>query len=171
MMPKIASLLVSAIAASAACLSHAELPTIVFTPGAWHGPQAFDIVRAGLMIKGYDSEAVTLPSVGAEPPTVGVEDDAAAVRSTLQALANEGKQIVLVAHSYGGLASSNAIPGLGWQQRAANNQTGGVIMMVYLCAFALPDATSLLDLLGGEFPPYMRVDVSDALQSQNKEED
>ncbi|TDZ71783.1 hypothetical protein CTRI78_v001767 [Colletotrichum trifolii] len=158
MLPKIVSLLVTALVASAAVLPRAELPTIVFTPGAWHGPQSFDLVRAGLTLKGYASEAVTLPSVGADPAIVGLEEDAAALRSTLTTLADEGKQIVLVVHSYGGMVGSNAVSGLGWQQRAANNKAGGVIMMVYLSAFAAPNNTSLLDMLSGEYLPWMRID-------------
>lgn len=160
MFPKIASLLTSALAVSAAVLPRAELPTIVFTPGAWHGPQSFDLVRAGLTLKGYESEAITLPSVGAEPATVSLDEDAAVLRSTLTTLADAGKQIVLVVHSYGGMVGANAVSGLGYQQRANNSETGGVIMMVYLAAFAAPTSTSLVDMLSGEFLPWMRADVS-----------
>ncbi|KAF6805871.1 hypothetical protein CSOJ01_09227 [Colletotrichum sojae] len=155
---KIATFLTSALAVSAAVVPRADLPTIVFTPGAWHGPQSFDLVRAGLTLKGYPSEAITLPSVGAEPATVGLEQDAAALRSTLETLADAGKQIVLVVHSYGGMVGSNAVSGLGWQQRLDAGKTGGVIMMVYLSAFAAPNNTSLLDMLSGEYLPWMRVD-------------
>lgn len=155
MLPKIASLLSSALVATAA-----TLPTVVFTPGAWHGPQSFDLVRAGLTLKGYESEAITLPSVGAEPATVGLEEDAAVLRSTIETLADAGKEVVVVVHSYGGMVGGNAIEGLGYKQRAANNEKGGVIMLVYLAAFAAPNATSLLDMLSGEYLPWMRVEVS-----------
>lgn len=160
MFSKIVSLLTSALAVSAAVLPLAEKPTIVFTPGAWHGPQSFDLVRAGLTLKGYPSEAITLPSVGAEPATVTLNEDAAVLRETLTTLADAGKQIVLVVHSYGGMVGSNAVKDLGWQQRAAANKKGGVIMMVYLAAFAAPGGTSLVDMLNGSFLPWMRADVS-----------
>ncbi|OHE95487.1 hypothetical protein CORC01_09220 [Colletotrichum orchidophilum] len=153
MFPKITSLLSSALVASAA-----TLPTVVFTPGAWHGPQSFDLVRAGLTLKGYESEAITLPSVGAEPATVGLEKDAAVLRSTIETLADAGKEVVVVVHSYGGMVGGNAIEGLGYKQRAANNEKGGVIMLVYLAAFAAPNATSLLDMLNGEYLPWMRAE-------------
>ncbi|OLN88353.1 hypothetical protein CCHL11_00534 [Colletotrichum chlorophyti] len=153
MLPKIVGLLSSALVAAAA-----TLPTVVFTPGAWHGPQSFDLVRAGLTLKGYESKAITLPSVGAEPATVGLEADAAVLRSTLETLADAGKEIVLVVHSYGGMVGGNAVEGLGYQQRAANNKKGGVITLVYLSAFAAPNGTSLLDMLSGEYLPWMRVE-------------
>ncbi|GJC95751.1 FAD binding domain-containing protein [Colletotrichum higginsianum] len=153
MFSKIVGLLYSACAVSAA-----TLPTVVFTPGAWHGPQSFDLVRAGLTLKGYESEAITLPSVGAEPATVGLEEDAAVLRSTIETLADAGKEVVVVVHSYGGMVGANAVEGLGYLQRAANGQAGGIIMLVYLSAFAAPNATSLLDMLSGEYLPWMRAD-------------
>ncbi|KAJ0159558.1 hypothetical protein CTA2_9479, partial [Colletotrichum tanaceti] len=153
MFSKIVCLLYSALAVSAA-----TLPTVVFTPGAWHGPQSFDLVRAGLALKGYESKAITLPSVGAEPATIGLEEDAAVLRSTIETLADAGKEVVVVVHSYGGMVGSNAVEGLGYLQRAANGQAGGVIMLMYLSAFAAPNATSLLDMLSGEYLPWMRPD-------------
>ncbi|KAH6696455.1 hypothetical protein DL95DRAFT_468829 [Leptodontidium sp. 2 PMI_412] len=46
-----------------------EQPTILFVPRAWHFPARFDAVRELLKPLGYATEAVTLPSIGAEPPT------------------------------------------------------------------------------------------------------
>lgn len=57
------------------------------------------------------------PSVGAEPPNKGLEDDTAALRSTLERLSDDGKNIFLVMHSYGGLVGKNALKGLGCKQR------------------------------------------------------
>lgn len=40
-------------------LSSLPLPTIFSTPGAWQGPSGFDLVRADLAARGYETEAVT----------------------------------------------------------------------------------------------------------------
>ncbi|KAK2018531.1 alpha/beta-hydrolase [Colletotrichum eremochloae] len=148
----------SALVSAGLAMSAATLPTVVFTPGAWHGPQSFDLVRDGLTAKGYESQAIKLPSVGADPATVGVAEDAAVLRSTIETLADEGKEVVLVVHSYGGMVGGNAVEGLGYQQRAAENKAGGVIMMVYLSAFAAPKGVSLLDMLSGKYLPWMRAE-------------
>jgi len=138
-------------------------PTIVFAPGAWHTPDCFDLVRDALKTRGWETEAVDYPSVGAEPPTKGLADDAGAIRGVLETLANEGKQIVLVVHSYGGLTGANAVQGLGWNQRAKDGKTGGVILYVYLSAFVTPLGKSIKEMLGGQFLPWMKfTDVRDA---------
>ncbi|KAH8695864.1 hypothetical protein GQ44DRAFT_133801 [Phaeosphaeriaceae sp. PMI808] len=120
----------------------AAKPTLVFTPGTWHNSGAFDIVRSRLCAKGYSTTAIDLPSVGAEPPIVSLDTDAATLRSTLQTLADKGEEIVLVVHSYGGIA---------------NGKKGGVIMFMYLTAFVAPRGTSLLDMLGGEYPSWFNI--------------
>ncbi|KAH8659749.1 Alpha/beta hydrolase fold-1 [Ilyonectria robusta] len=133
-------------------------PTIVFAPGAWHTPDCFDVVRDALHVRGWSTEAVSYPSVAAEPPTKGLADDAVAVRAALQRLADEGTTIVLVVHSYGGLVGANAVEGLGYKQRAKQGQSGGVIMFVYLAAFVTPLGKSVKDMLGGRFLPWMKFD-------------
>ncbi|KAH8660375.1 Alpha/beta hydrolase fold-1 [Xylariales sp. PMI_506] len=130
-------------------------PVIVFAPGAWHLPSCFDIVRADLESRGWETEGVTYPSVGAEPPNKGLADDAAAVRAVLEKLVDLGKQIVLVAHSYGGLTGAEALEGLAYAQRKRDGKAGGVIMFVYLAAFANPKGMSLLDMLQGQWLPWM----------------
>lgn len=135
-------------------------PTIVFAPGAWHTANCFDPARNALTARGWTVEAVEYPSVGAEPPTKGLSDDAAAVRETLQRLADEGKPIVLVVHSYGGLVGANAVEGLGYKQRAKQGKTGGVIMFVYLAAFVTPLGKSIIEMLGGQPLPWMNFQVS-----------
>ncbi|KAF7555887.1 hypothetical protein G7Z17_g1828 [Cylindrodendrum hubeiense] len=139
-------------------MTTASKPTIVFAPGAWHTPDCFDLVRGTLHAGGWSTEAITYPSVGAEPPTKGLADDAAAVRATLQRLADKGKTAVLVVHSYGGLVGANAVEGLGYKQRAEQGKSGGVIIFVYLSAFVMPLGKSIRDILGEQFLPWMKFD-------------
>lgn len=134
------------------------LPTIVFTPGAWHGTWAFDTVRSGLEALGYPTVAVALPSVGSTNASVGVADDAAALVAELDTLAGEGKDIVMVCHSYGGVVASAASEGYGQKNRSAAGEDGGVIMLAYMTAFAMPAGESLLDGLGGEYLWWMTPD-------------
>ena len=135
-------------------------PTIVFAPGAWHTPDCFDPARKTLEERGWSVEAISYPSVGAEPPTVGLADDAGVVREALQRLADEGKSIVLVVHSYGGLVGANAVEGLGYKQRSQQGKPGGVIMFVYLSAFVTPLGKCIIEMLGGQPLPWMNFDVS-----------
>ena len=140
-------------------------PTIVFVPGAWHAPGGFRLVREALHNRGWNTEAVTLPSVGAEPPTKGIPDDEEAVRSVLEPLIEEGKQVVLVVHSYGSLPGAHAVRGLGYQQRQKGGKTGGVITILYLAAFATLAGQSLYGNLGGKWLPWFRVEVRNSPNS------
>ncbi|RMZ67766.1 signal peptide protein [Pyrenophora seminiperda CCB06] len=133
-------------------------PIIVLTPGAWHTPDCFDITREQLHQRGWETEAVAHPSVGAEPPTKGLADDAAALHSTLERLADDGKEIVLVVHSYGGMVGQNALVDLGYKQRKAAGKKGGVIILVYLAAFVAPKGATIKTMLGGQFLPWMKID-------------
>lgn len=136
-----------------------ENPTIFFIPGAWHLPEGFDDVRAFLAIRGFPSEAVALPSIGAEPPSKGLADDTMFVQNEIERLSNEGKQIVVVAHSYGGMVGAGAVKGMGYAERQKAGKQGGVLMLVYMAAFVAKSGTSLLDMLGGKWLPWMQLDV------------
>lgn len=134
-------------------------PTFVLAPGAWHKETCYSPAQQLLESRGYPVEAVEYPSVGAEPPTKGLTDDANAVRAVLQRLADEGKEIVLVVHSYGGLVGANAVEGLGYKQRAKEGKKGGVITFVYLTAFVVPKGKCIREMLGGQFLPWMKFEV------------
>lgn len=104
--------------------------------GAWHGPWTFDLLRAELEGRGYSTSVSSLPSVGTTDPEIGLYDDGAAVRADLERLVDAGKEVVLVAHSYGGLATSNGVEGLSVQQRKAAGKQGGLLSHVFVAALA-----------------------------------
>ncbi|KGO40402.1 hypothetical protein PEX1_075710 [Penicillium expansum] len=133
-------------------------PTIVFSLGAWVIPAVFDATRSHLEALGFPSECPAHPSIGAEPPTKTLSDDAASLRGVLTKLADEGRDLVVVAHSYGGVVASSSLEGLGKTTRAAEGKTGGVVKVVYLAAFALDKGQSLLGMLGGNYLPWMKVE-------------
>lgn len=135
-------------------------PTLVFSLGAWSTPAVFDGVRARLGALGFPSECPTYPSAGAEPPYKSLEDDVSTLRRVLVAFTDQGKDIIIVAHSYGGVVASSAVEGLAKSTRAERGKQGGVIKVVYVAAFALDKGQSLLGLLGGNYLPWMRVEVS-----------
>lgn len=134
-------------------------PTFVVSLGAWSSPVVFDALRSELRSRGFPSECPSHPSAGTEPPKT-LEDDVASLRSVITALADEGKDIVVVAHSYGGVVASSAVEGLVKSVRAQGGKLGGVVSIIYVAAFAIDKGQSLLELLGGNFLPWMRVEVS-----------
>lgn len=93
-------------------------PTIVFVPGAWQTPEGFDTVREQLETLGFATETVSHLSTGGEAPLKGLADDSATLRAAIEKLADAGKDVVVAAHSYGGVVSSNATEGLALTSRA-----------------------------------------------------
>lgn len=134
-------------------------PLIYILHGAWHSPQHFEVARERLEALGYTVICPKQPSTGADPPTVTLYDDAAQVRAELDLLVEDGLEIFIVMHSYGGLVGSEAAAGLGWIDRAKRGLQGGVVGLLYVCAFILPLGHHLCTALGGELAPFIKAEV------------
>lgn len=138
-------------------MSSPTKPTVVFVHGAWHNASCWDLIREKLSKHSYSSVAVTLPSVGHKPAVKSHLEDTAVVRQELSRLIEqEGKEVILVMHSYGGVAGGGAVKGL---ERAARKEPGGVTKCIFLTAFLVPRGQSLLGMFDNQFPPYLEVDV------------
>lgn len=129
-------------------MSYRTPPTFLLVPGAWHRPWSFDLLRDDLHGRGLSTETVTLAGVGSTDANVGLEQDTAAVRTELQKLVDDGREVVVVAHSYGGVPTANAVEGLNYKDRVAQSKTGGVLMVVYMASFAIGAGSALSDGAG-----------------------
>lgn len=137
-------------------------PTILFVHGSWHTSEHFDPVRRLFEAKGFPTSCPTQPSSTNASPEVGLEEDAACIRDELDRLIIEhGKDVIVVAHSYGGIVATQAVAErFAKQRRAAESKSGGVLHLVYMCAFLLPINISLAGQFGGALPPFITVTVS-----------
>lgn len=147
-----------------------EQPIFVFVPGAWHTPDTFNGLRSLMAQQGLDTEAIATPSVGASTPATGLHADIEYTKGILRGLADNGRQVVVVGHSYGGIVGGCAVEGLGYAQRSKEGLSGGVIMVVWLTAFVAPKGKSLLDLLGGSWLPWMQFKNDDGYSYSSEEE-
>ena len=133
-------------------------PTVLLVHGAMHTPWIFNPLRVQLALRGIDSHAVQLPSSNPDSAaTLGLRDDASTVRAAIEAIE---APVVLAAHSYGGVPATWA---------AAETR---VAHLVYIAAFALRPGVSMMEWMGGDFPPTwhrspdgLAVKVGDAQQS------
>ena len=86
-----------------------QLSTI-FVPGAWHHPIIFSLVESFLHEVGYaDTVGVRLPSYSTNPPIPNHEPDIIAIRSMIEGRIAKGKNVIVVAHSFGGMPTSEAV--------------------------------------------------------------
>jgi pimeloyl-ACP methyl ester carboxylesterase len=107
---------------------------MILVHGAWRGPWVWDRVTPLLEAAGIETHTVDLPSVGDGAERADMYDDAAAVRTAIEAV---GGPAVVVGHSYGGFPVTEG---------AAGPNVSG---LVYVAAF-MPDAgETAVGLLGG----------------------
>lgn len=131
--------------------------TVIFVPGAWHGPEHCSIVGSKLQQAGYDIDYVHLASVGPKEHYKSSEADIDVIRKhVLQAVEN-GQKVVMVMHSYGGVPTQDAVAGLEYKTRQAQGQAGGVTHLFFMCSFIIPEGASLIGAFGGKDLPWFDV--------------
>ncbi|MFG1994911.1 alpha/beta fold hydrolase [Actinoplanes sp. NPDC048988] len=106
------------------------MTTVMLVHGAWHQPSTWRELEEELRGRGYETVTPALPSAGADP-TGDAHDDAAVIRAALDAIDGE---VVVVAHSYGGIPVTEA--------------AAGVERVIYLAAFVPDVGESMYTMLG-----------------------
>ncbi|KAJ5939105.1 alpha/beta-hydrolase [Penicillium verhagenii] len=113
-------------------------PVIVIVPGAWHRPKHYQKLIDALAVIGYEAVGVTMPCVDSSPPLPSWDQDAAEVRRVIMEYLNAGRDVITIAHSFGGVAMSEAVKGLGRDDRNKQGSSSAVIRLVYMCAIMMP---------------------------------
>ena len=123
----------------------ASKTAIVIVPGSFSYSSAYYEVVEHVKQRGHEVYVNNLPSASRDPPEepATLEDDAVFFRAIIRQLADKGKDVVVVAHSYGGVVGTEAAKGMSKSDRASQGLSGGVVRMVYLTAFALPVGVSM----------------------------
>lgn len=142
-------------------------PSFLVVPGAWHQPEAYEKLVTSLRNAGYSANAISLPSCNAQDPqNATCSADAEAVRiEILRSIDAGGEDLVVVCHSYGGIPGGGAAYGLSKTARGKDGKEGGVIGLIYVSGFVVPEKTSLLETMGGQHAPY--VDSNQVITSSN----
>ena len=112
----------------------------VFVPGVFQGPIFYDTVISELKQSGHDAVAVKYPTVGNSTSGTTFEDEVRAVQEAVaEFVENQHKDVILVCHSYGGVPGSRAVNGWDAATRQQDGQSNGIIELVFIAAFLLPD--------------------------------
>lgn len=117
-------------------------PTLLLVHGSWHGPWCWEKLTPELEALGLPWATVALPSVGDDPKALGtIFDDAAAIEAAVARIEGD---VVVVAHSYGGVPATQA------------TYDSKVRHIVYLGAFMPDVGQGLVNLLPpGPLPPFV----------------
>lgn len=131
--------------------------TILFVPGSFALPEFYDPVFEKVRAKGHDIHGLHMPTVGLSasqgrpgpgaPPTM--YDDAAYIANEAERLADQGKRVVIIGHSYGGTPVSQSARGLGVADRSARGLPGGVARLAYMTCLVPAVGETAKDVLAG----------------------
>jgi alpha-beta hydrolase superfamily lysophospholipase len=110
-------------------------PTLVLVPGSFNYAKTYIPLIEKFKSTGYSLHTIDLRTVGKKPgPPPTIYDDAAFIASEVEKLADEGKEMVLVGHSYGGIPISQCMEGLSRAAREKEGKQGGVVRIAYMTA-------------------------------------
>ena len=136
-------------------------PTVLIVPGGWHLPIHYEPLTKVLSSHGLPSVALPLPTLGASPPDKDLYDDIAYISSKLEELVEkEGREVILIVHSYGGIPGSSAARPFVRKERAQEGKKGGVIGVLYISSWAMPAGKTTVEAAEGMNLDWIIIDVS-----------
>jgi pimeloyl-ACP methyl ester carboxylesterase len=138
-----------------------DSPTLIFTPGAWHRPTCYTKVMTALQEQyNITCTSFALPSTNGDPKAT-FKDDLDAARATISSETIQGHNVILIAHSYGGMVVNSAIKGFteprGITKDASKPAQGRVIGLILIASGFTLTGLSFMDPLFGIPPPTWRV--------------
>ncbi|KAL4792609.1 hypothetical protein BDV19DRAFT_368157 [Aspergillus venezuelensis] len=132
-------------------------PTILLIPGAWHDGSIYHPLTTILRSRGFDAEPITLPSLGG-PPSTSAYDDANYIQEKyLTPLINEGKEALIVVHSYAGVPGTECVRGFTRKDLEEQGKIGGVVGLVYIAASVVPKGWSVEKMVGKRIENLMEM--------------
>lgn len=148
-----------------------DLPTLVFVPGSWHKPTCYDKI-----IKPLEEQhklkciRVTLPSTSGNPDAT-FKNDIDATQDAISSETSQGRNVVIIAHSYGGMVGNSAIKGFAKPRDAIGTSStplstsgqsqsptkGYVIGLILIASGFTFTGLAFMDPFFGHPPPSWRV--------------
>ncbi|KAL7950076.1 hypothetical protein V8C42DRAFT_309416 [Trichoderma barbatum] len=128
-------------------------PHIFIIPGAYHPGSVMELFIKSLETAEFTAESTTNRSAG--NPGITVQDDVAHVHSIIVPQIEEGKDIVIVAHSYGGVVGSGVIAGLDKKGREARGLKGGIVGIICVSGLMTTPEQSVLERVNGRWSPWI----------------
>ncbi|KAJ5708663.1 Alpha/Beta hydrolase protein [Penicillium malachiteum] len=141
-------------------MSSTNLPVILLVPGAFGTPDGFERLLPYLNKAGYTTHPGAYPSCNpSDPATASALKDINSLREDvlLPLLNEQSKDVVIIAHSYGGVVAGGAAKALAKETRRAQGHSTGVIGLIYVVGNITLEGESLLAAIGGAYPPFIQV--------------
>lgn len=123
----------------------ASKPTILLIPGSFTTAPMYYPLQDTLAAQGYETYINSLPSASrnAPEPPATLGDDASFFSNIIGTIADQGKDIIVLGHSYGGMVACESAKGQSKIERRARGQDGGIVRIIFLSAIVLPEGQSV----------------------------
>ncbi|KAJ6015162.1 hypothetical protein N7540_009753 [Penicillium herquei] len=141
-------------------MSSSNLPVILIVPGAFGTPEGFERLIPYLNNAGCTTHPGSYPSCNpSDPADVSALQDINFLRDNvlLPLLNEQSKDVVIIAHSYGGVVAGGAAKGLAKETRRTQGQSTGVVGLIYVAGNITLEGESLFTAVGGAYPPFIKV--------------
>lgn len=156
--------------------NNSNLPTLILIPGSWHQPTCYNKITK-LLQENYKLKCVsiTLPSTTGNPSAT-FKDDIDTARGAISSETSSGHDVVVIAHSYGGMVGNSAIKGFAKpraststlltptsttdtqdQDQSLTPTTGHVIGLILIASGFTLTGLAFMDPFFGHPPPSWRV--------------
>lgn len=136
-------------------------PIIVLVPGTFGTPAGYDKLLPYLKDAGFSTHPGPYPSCNSsDSATATAPKDINSLRENvfLPLIEQGKKEIVVIAHSYGGVVAGGAAKDLDMQTRQAQGQAGGIIGLIYVAGNITLEGEALMDAMGGTYPLFIKLD-------------
>lgn len=125
----------------------------VLVPGSFSPASYYDRLVPLLEEKGYTVNPTELKSVNnGDGHVVTMYEDAEQINLVISKLVDEGKLVVLVVNSYGGIPGTQAAKGLSKAERSSAGKPGALVEIVYLSSFVAPEGSCINRIMAGRMP-------------------
>ncbi len=142
-------------------------PAFLLSPGSFAAAEFYATVMSAVTAAGYSIEYLDLPSIApttaapkTAPPTM--YDDAVFIAEKTRRLADEGRDVVLIGHSYGGVPAIESTKGMSKEERAKHGLKGGIVKLAFITSLVPPvgvSGGSLLATVPEEQRSELKADV------------
>ena len=147
--------------------------TVLIIGGGWHPPKSYNKLVTSLETSGFDVHVPRHPSLnGIRPPNAGLSTDSTHIRSYVEDLLKNGREVIVLMHSYGGQVGTNSLHGLGLKDRAKSGLKGGVSNLIYMTACALSEGKAMIEMVkhhGHEELMPLAFDIAEDMSCVNRD--
>jgi hypothetical protein len=125
-------------------------PLIIFIHGAWHPPATYAGFIRKLEAAGFEVVTPTNVTVSGVPGSTW-KDDVEVIHKAALPLFDQGREAIMLTHSYGGIPGTHALQGQQVGERAREGKRGGFKAVLYTVSFLIPKGLDLCTMIGGKY--------------------